>query len=276
MTATNPGLDLRALQALRDPGRNLDQIEALIRDHLDDHEGYIAFSTGKDSLVALHLTLKIAPDVPVAFFDSGLEFPETYAYLEALANDWHLNLQVFSARPSALQVMADNGSWDHAARGGRSLDLHQVLITEPAAAAHAVCGPGEVWGVRAEESRGRAAAFSNALRSAECECVPACTGRRRRTVHGGRIVRVDGTVALSPVWDWKTSEIWGHIARHDLPLNPVYDKLRRLGAPEHSLRVSAMLDGNSLESGRVTWLRRGWPGLFEELAAVLPRLREFV
>jgi len=57
----------------------------------------------------------------------------------------------------------------------------------------------------------------------------------------------------------------------------VYAKLRYLGAPEHFLRVSHLLDGNRLEEGRVTWLRRGWPGLFDELARVLlPRLREFV
>ena len=45
---------------------------------------------------------------------------------------------------------------------------------------------------------------------------------------------------------------------------------------EEALRVSAMIDGNGLELGRVTWLRRGWPDLFEELAQMLPRLREFV
>ena len=78
------------------------------------------------------------------------------------------------------------------------------------------------------------------------------------------------------MWDWKTAEIWGHIFRHHLPANPVYTKLEQLGAPERFLRVSAMLDGNLLAEGRVTWLRRGWPALFEELAAVLPRLREFV
>lgn len=70
--------------------------------------------------------------------------------------------------------------------------------------------------------------------------------------------------------------MWGYIQRHQLPVNPVYAKLRRLGAPEQALRVSAMIDGNALELGRVTWLRRGWPELFEELARVLPRLREFV
>ena len=53
-------------------------------------------------------------------------------------------------------------------------------------------------------------------------------------------------------------------------------KLWRLGAPEVALRVPPMVDGNALELGRIPWLRRGWPGLFEELAKVLPRLREFV
>jgi phosphoadenosine phosphosulfate reductase len=37
-----------------------------------------------------------------------------------------------------------------------------------------------------------------------------------------------------------------------------------------------MIDANGLERGRVTWLRRGWPDLFDELARILPRLREFV
>jgi phosphoadenosine phosphosulfate reductase len=70
--------------------------------------------------------------------------------------------------------------------------------------------------------------------------------------------------------------VWSYIYRHGLPVNPVYEKLRRLGAPESAPRVPAMIDANSLELGRVTWLRRGWQDLFEELAQVLARLREFV
>lgn len=274
---TNPGLDVRALQGLLETRRDLGLIRDRIRTHLDTHEGYVAFSGGKDSLVALHLTVQVAPAVPVAFFDSGLEFPETYDYITRLAEDWHLNLDVIPAKRTALQVMAANGSWDHRAPVVRGQDLHRVLITEPSAAAHQEHGPGEVWGVRSQESRGRAAAYANALRAQDCHHDPSCTTvQDRRAQHGGRIARVDGTVAYGPVWDWKTEEIWGHIARHRLPVNPVYDKLRRMGAPEHFLRVSAMLDGNRLEEGRVTWLRRGWPALFEELAVVLPRLREFV
>lgn len=274
---TTPGLDVRALQGLRVSSRDLDQIRGRIAQHLDEHEGYLAFSGGKDSLVTLDLARAVAPEVPVMFFDSGLEFPETYAYLDQISTAWRLNLHVIPARMSTLEVLAANGAWDHAAPSDSTApNLHQVLIIEPAAQAHHTHGSGELWGVRAQESRGRAAAYANALKSASCDCGTSCNARERRTQHGGRIARVDGTIAYGPVWDWHTDEIWGHIARHQLLLNPVYDKLRRLGAPEHFLRVSGMIDGARLEEGRLTWLRRGWPSLFEELAVVLPRIREYV
>lgn len=272
----DPGLDVFALQGLRAITHDLDLIRRRITSHLDAHEGYVAFSGGKDSLVVLHLTHQIAPDVPVVFFDSGLEFPETYEYLAELARSWALNLRLLAPKASALEVMATNGSWDHHAPSRWAPDLHQTLIGEPASRAHQDHGPGELWGVRAAESRGRAAAYANALRAASCDCRTACAGRQRRMRHGGRIARLDGTVAYGPVWDWTTAEIWGHVSRYRLPVNPVYAKLRRLGAPEDFLRISAMIDGNRLTEGRITWLRRGWPTLFDELAAVLPRIREFV
>lgn len=276
ITGRGPGLDVRALQGLRQSGRDLAGLRRRITQHLDEHEGYVAFSGGKDSLVVLHLACQVDPNVPVAFFDSGLEFPETYTYVAAIAEQWHLNLHPVPARQSALEVLAGSGAWDHHADAANVPNLHRVLITEPAALAHRHHGPGELWGVRAQESRGRAAAYANALRAAQCGCDVPCAGPVRRTRHGGRIARIDGTIAFGPVWDWKTDEIWGHITRHQLPVNPVYDKLRRLGAPEHFLRVSTMIEGTRLEEGRLTWLRRGWPALFEELAAVLPRIREFV
>ena len=271
------GLDVRALQGLRSTRRDLELVRRRIQAHLDQQEGYVAFSGGKDSLVVLDLVRQVTPDAPVAFFDSGLEFPETYDYLEMLAHRWSLNLHVIPARMTTLEILASNGGWDHHAPDRRDVpNLHQVLIMEPAAAAHHAHGPGELWGVRAQESRGRAAAYANALRATVCACSTSCTGRDQRARHGGLISRIDGTVAYGPVWDWHTDEIWGHISRHNLPVNPVYDKLRRLGAPEHFLRVSGMIDGTRLEEGRITWLRRGWPALFEELAAVLPRIREYV
>lgn len=94
-------------------------------------------------------------------------------------------------------------------------------------------------------------------------------------VHGA-CRRQDGSTTYSPIWNWTTPQVWAHIAREQLPLNPVYDKLRRLGAPETALRVGALLDGTHLEKGRLVWLKRGWPAIFEQLARVLPRINEFV
>ena len=67
------GLDLTTLQALRAPSRDLTLLVDRIAAHLDAHDGYVAFSGGKDSTVALDLARRADPNVPVCFFDSGLE-----------------------------------------------------------------------------------------------------------------------------------------------------------------------------------------------------------
>ncbi len=277
-----PGLDRTYLNARRRPHPGVEDLPTRIRAHLDAHDGYLAFSGGKDSLVTLHLALRAESNLPVVFFDSGLEYPETYTYIEQLQQLWNLQLHVLHPRRSALQILTTSGTWDHTSTPTPTPDLHTVLITEPAAAAHTIHGPGELWGVRAQESRGRGALYATALRAeiaghcADC-CPPASTPtREQRRRHGGVVRRNAATTAYGPLWDWATTDVWAYIARHQLPTNPVYDKLRRLGAPEHALRVSHMVDGNLLEYGRITWLRRGWPELFDDLAAALPRLREFV
>ena len=48
-----------------------------------------------------------------------------------------------------------------------------------------------------------------------------------------------------------------------------------LGAPPDAQRVSLLVDGSALATGRAVWLRRGWPQLWGQLVEVLPRLQEF-
>ncbi len=258
---SEPGLDLTLLRGLRTPseksapaaiGAILTRIEA----HLAAHDGYVAFSGGKDSLVVLDLARRIEPDVPVVFFDSGLDYPETYDYLTELAHTWRLDLHRIPTDPPLLRVLADSGHWNHTAPVGTAVDLHEVLITAPARRAHALLGPGELWGVRADESAARRMLYT--------------PGGRR----DGIIARGDGTTAYGPIWNWTTTDVWAHIARHQLPVNPVYAKLRKLGVPEQQHRLSHLIDGGHLDRGRLTWLRRGWPTLFEQLADTLPRIRQ--
>lgn len=282
------GLDLATLQALRKPERDLNLLIDRIAAHLDAHDGYVAYSGGKDSTVVLDLAHRADPNVPVCFFDSGLEFPETITYINHLAEQWNLNLHTIPTRPTALEYMQANGSWTHlpspVGASTPAATMHEVLITRPAAEAHQCHGDGELWGIRAQESRGRRIMLLKALAAAiSTNCGGCCptpiAGRshtaEQRARHGGTVRRVDRTTAFSPVWDWTADDVFGHLARFTVPVNPVYDKLRELGAPAFLQRVSPIVDANSLGYGRIVWLRHGWPDLYENLRLTLPRIAEF-
>ncbi|MBM4570244.1 phosphoadenosine phosphosulfate reductase family protein [Rhodococcus hoagii] len=256
----DPGLDVDSLLALRPTTCRTDtaaiaSIVDRIGNHLLRHDGYVAFSGGKDSMVALDLARRADPDVPVVFFDSGLEFPETLDFIRAVASEWNLDLHRIAADPPLLDVLADTGMWDHTALASRTVDLHRILISDPARRAHGLFGSGEVWGVRADESAGRRVLYASQGRD-------------------GVISRVDGTVVYGPVWNWSTADVWSYLRGRQLPVNPLYDKLTRLGVPATHRRASHILDGGHLDRGRLTWIRRGWPALFEQLADVLPRVRQ--
>lgn len=267
---TNPGLDVDQLQALRRPRHDLDLIRARIAAHLDDVDGYVAFSGGKDSTVVLHLALQVDPHIPVVFIDSGLEFPETYSYLADLAAAWNLNWQPVTPTISILDAMLSGGAWDHHATNAAGVH-HDFMAA--VAHAHTLHGPGELWGVRASEARGRGTCYRAALARHHCDCCTTRTQRAQR--HGGRYRRSDGTTVYGPIWNWTDTDVWNYLAAHHIPTNPVYAKLRTLGAPDHFLRISQMIDGGRLEEGRAVWLKRGWPHLYEELRTLLPRLHEY-
>jgi phosphoadenosine phosphosulfate reductase len=253
---TSPGLDPAALAGLLPSARRRSQTARdLVAAHLTEHGGYVSWSGGRDSTAVVTLVAQVDPSVPVCFFDSGLEFPETYDYIASLTERLGLNLHVIPAVPDALTIMAAGGGWDHAAPVNWDVpDLHDALITTPARAAREQFGAAEMWGLRSSESVARRALLAPGQ---------------------GRFTRADGTVTYSPVWNWRDIDVTGHLAGAGIPENPVYGKLRALGAPSKDLRVGLMWDGNSLEVGRGTWLRRGWPEQWQRIVTALPRAAEW-
>ena len=61
---------------------------ARIRQWYDDHDGdvFVSFSGGKDSTVLLDLVRSRYPEVPAAFVDTGLEYPEIRAFVTTVPN----------------------------------------------------------------------------------------------------------------------------------------------------------------------------------------------
>ena len=260
----DPGLDLRALRAVR--GRRhvetyRDLLDA-IDDYLTDHDGgWVAWSGGKDSTTVVDLARRVDPSIPVVFYDCGLDFPETLAYIDALTERWQLNLHIIPTEPDLLTALVAAGDLDPTRPTARlAIDMRTAMITAPATAAHQRFGPANLWGVRAGESAGRRHLYRT---------------HGHRDGYTGIITRRDGTYSYSPIWDWTTPQVWDYLAARDIPTNPVYTVLTRLGVPEHLARVDAMIDPQRLDNGHITHLAHGWPDIYQRLVKVLPRLADY-
>jgi hypothetical protein len=81
-----------------------------------------------------------------------------------LAKAWRLNFHVIPAEPDLLTVLIAGGGFDHLSPD-RQLkgQLAVIMIAGPAAQAHTRYGSGSLWGVRAEESRGRRMLYRHSL-----------------------------------------------------------------------------------------------------------------
>lgn len=279
MSTVPAGLDLavlRGIAARRRGQRSYQQLLGRIAEHLDEHDGFVSWSGGKDSTVVVDLARQVDPHVPVVFFDSGLQFPETVRYLEELAERWRLNFHVITADPDLLTLLIAGGGFDHRAPDRRlDVELSEIMITGPAAEAHRRHGPGSLWGVRAQESYGRRMLYRRGL-GAETRARQQYSREEVREQTGGVVRRADGTITYGPIWDWQRSHVFEYLAGRGIEPNPLYQKLAGLGVPDSLIRVDSIIDASKLSNGHIAWLQKGWPDLFSRLAAALPRLQEWV
>lgn len=227
----------------------------LARNHVDNYPGFVAFSGGKDSMVSLHLALQADPNIPVCFYDSGLEFPENVEYIHMISNLFNVNLHIIKSKPTLLDILQKEANFDHRRMPiTLATSIIDAKITLPSEEAHRRFGQGRIWGLRAEESRGR---------------------RMLLVPKRGSFTTKAGERVASPVWDWSGTQIFAYLQKNNIPMNPLYDKMKSLGVEEKGLRVGSILDGSNLDYGRVTWLKRGWPDIYESLRISLPRIDEF-
>ncbi len=75
----------------------MDVARKLIKQSILKHPNItLGCSFGKDSIVILHLTLSVFPNIPVFALLSDTEFPETYAFIRDLVVQYHLNYTEYS------------------------------------------------------------------------------------------------------------------------------------------------------------------------------------
>nr|WP_325222896.1 phosphoadenosine phosphosulfate reductase family protein [uncultured Oscillibacter sp.] len=71
--------------------RKIQETQAKIREWYEHYGGrvFVSFSGGKDSTILLDLVRGLYPDVPAAYADTGLEYPEIQEFVRSVPNvEW--------------------------------------------------------------------------------------------------------------------------------------------------------------------------------------------
>ena len=219
---------------------------------------FVSFSGGKDSTVLLDLVRRILPDTPAVFADSGAEFPETLEFIASTPG-----VKIYYPELSILEMYrmvdaygstgGEYGKNEYHWAGRAVLDC---IIVEPMKRARQELNAiGQFIGLRSEES----------------------VARRIVACKYGRLFQVKvGDWRCYPLMAWTTQDIWSYIVSRNLAYNAVYDKLAELGVDRERARMSTYLCASVLNFGEWAVLKRGWPELFNRLAAEFPEARCFV
>jgi phosphoadenosine phosphosulfate reductase len=175
----------------------------------------ITSSFQAECVVLTHMLLESTPHIPVLFLDTVHHFADTYAYRDAIAERWKLNLvNLRAAEPQP-------GLWREST--DRCCAVHKVGPLFAALEHY------DVWftALRREQSPSRAG-----LQEVEPFRLPS-----------GNIIQ-----RVSPLASWTTRDVWKYAKEHAIPLMPLYDVgYTSIGCEPCT---SLPLDPNNPRSGR--------------------------
>lgn len=213
----------------------------------------VAFSGGRDSLIALHLTLQRRQNIKVVFVNTSIEFPETITYVRQLAQDWSLDFHEVRVKKNFWQLTDERGL----PIGGRGNGTFLSELSEAAGVklSNACCNQLKITPARQFYRKMEIEAQVTGLRVDESMM------RRFNFADYGalRWSRDYGTLVAWPIFVWNTEDIETYIERYRLPVNPLYEMgHQRVGC------WSCMQDFFKTDS-RLFTLRQTHPGMYETL-----------
>lgn len=158
----------------------------------------LSSSFGIQAAVSLHLVTRQQPDIPVILTDTGYLFPETYRFIDELADQLNLNLKVFRAETSPAWQEARYGKlWEQGVEGIEK--YNEINKVEPMNRAIETLGA-QTWfaGLRRDQSGSRAN-------------LPVLGVQR-------------GVFKLLPIIDWDNCQIHQYLEQHKLKYHPLWDE----------------------------------------------------
>ncbi len=90
------------------------------------HENYgkafVSWSGGKDSTLVLYFVRQLYPDIPVAWTNTGVEYPETIRFIHKLASEWNLNFFETKSTKMNFWQCAEKWGFPDGSKRGKSVD----------------------------------------------------------------------------------------------------------------------------------------------------------
>ncbi|MEQ5392830.1 phosphoadenylyl-sulfate reductase [Proteus sp. fly-1013] len=218
--------------ALSEINQQLEQLSAVERvtwalEHLP--KAYVLSSSfGIQAAVCLHLITRQYPNIPVILTDTGYLFPETYQFIDTLAEQLQLNLKVYRAEISS--------SWQEARYGKLWLEgidgierYNQINKVEPMERALKTL-QAQTWfaGLRRQQAKSR-------------EHLPVLSIAK-------------GIFKFLPIVDWDNKQVYQYLKENGLPYHPLWEQGYLSVGDTHTTRKWE--EGMSEEETRFFGLKR--------------------
>jgi phosphoadenosine phosphosulfate reductase len=175
------------------------EAQQFLRNRLENAQDVCVTSSFQaEDVVVLHMVRAILPRVPVLFLETGYHFPETLAYRDRIAAEWHLHLVNLAPEQSVGEQERKFGILYQTAPD-RCCALRKVGPLFAALALYKVW----VTGLRRQQSKSRAN-----LQVEESFTLPAGITLSK----------------LNPLAEWTTRDVWQYAEAHGIPLLPLYEQ----------------------------------------------------
>lgn len=162
-----------------------------------DKPAVVSASGGKDSSCTLFLARKVKKNIPVIFMNTTLAFPETIEYINKLRKEWKLNLVEIFPERTFLDLAKELGP--------PSRLLHWCCYTQKFGPFNRYLNENYPDGVLSVEG----------LRRFESE--------KRMNYERISVNRaIPKKIAICPILDWTTLDVWLYTIWKKIPINPSY------------------------------------------------------
>lgn len=232
--------------------KKVEKAKELIKKTLNECKNpYISTSWGKDSTVVMDLVHNEDPTVPIVYMDSGYAMPDTYEYRDRYLAQSKAHYYEIKCPQDYLDLSLKYGL-PHIDRTQKDHDkiikmIKGEPITDFAKSKGFDCC---FWGIRADETRGRAYLLKKYGLNHNDKC--------------------------APIGFWTTYDIWAYILSKDIDYNTLYDKEIPPAITRYNIKNSGWLTTDNIHKGRLLWLKRFYPDIFDKLKEINPQVGNYL